>query len=238
VTAASREVIVLVPGIGNNARLWSHQAQTLANEYEVVIADYSGAESIEEMADRVVAQVTAASFSLVGFSLGGYVALQLMRSAAARVSRLALISTSPYADTEASKKNRDSLIRQALQDYPALLVQMGHFIVFPGGPNADTAREMLVTMGQELGVEEFCRQQQAAMHRADSREMLESIRCPVRVLCGREDKVTPVSGNQFLAEHIPGARLEIIEAAGHLLPLEKPQEVSAFLHRWLQGHSG
>jgi pimeloyl-ACP methyl ester carboxylesterase len=220
--------------MGNNARLWSAQVGELSGDYEVIVADYSGAESIGEMADRVLLQVPEGAFSLVGFSLGGYIALNLVGRIAERIERLALISASPFADSDDVIKQRQLLIAQAKEDYDSLLAGMGKFIVCPDGPLAGETREAVAVMGKQLGVEEFCRQQRAAMRRPDSREELSSIRLPVRVLCGAKDRVTPVSGNRYLAEHIPGASLQVLEDTGHLLPLERPAEVSGFLKEWLQ----
>lgn len=229
----TKAVVVLIPGLGNNSRLWAGQVEALSNDHEVIVADYCGAESIDEMADRVLAQVPAATCSLVGFSLGGYIALRLADRAAERIKRLAFVSSSPYADSEKAIQQRALLISKAVQNYSSLLEDMSQLIVFADGPNARSARETLIRMGQELGVEEFCRQQRAAMQRADSRELLSSIRCQVVVLCGKEDRVTPVSGNRHLADNIPGATLEIIHGAGHLLPLEHPAEVNRCLRGWL-----
>ena len=231
-------VVVLIPGLGNNARLWSEQITELSDEYEVIAPDYSGAETITEMADSVVSQIPVETFSLVGFSLGGYIALHLVSLVPARVERLAFISSSPYADTDKAIKQREFLIGQAHEAYESLLDDMGNFIVFAQGPRAHQAREALIRMGHELGAEEFCRQQRATMQRPDCRGLLASIACPVRVLCGREDPVTPVGGNRYLAENIRGASLQILDDAGHLLPLEKPAEVSQFLRHWLQAVAG
>lgn len=233
-TANARPVVVLIPGMGNNARIWTDQVSELSGDYEVIVADYSGAESIEEMADRVLAQVPAGAFSLVGFSLGGYIALDVVGREAERIERLALISSSPYADSEQAIQQREFLIDKALQDYDSVLEDMGNFVVFGDGPNAEHTREMLTIMGHELGVEEFCRQQRAAMMRPDCREQLGSIRCPVRVLCGENDPVTPVSGNRYLADNIRGASLQVVGDCGHLLPLERPAAVNRFLSDWLQ----
>lgn len=227
-------VVVLVPGMGNNARLWSAQVEELSANYEVVVGDYVGATSIEEMADRVLAQLPAGSFSLVGFSLGGYVAFNLVGRVAERIERLALISASPFADTQDVVRQREHLIGKAREVYDSVLVEMGKFIVYPEGPCARETRDVVRLMGKELGVDEFCRQQRAAMQRPDCRDILASIRCPVQVLCGAEDKVTPRSGNRYLADHIPGATIQVLEKTGHLLPLERPAEVSDFLLTWLQ----
>jgi pimeloyl-ACP methyl ester carboxylesterase len=199
----------------------------------VVVADYAGAESIQVMADRVLEQVPEGRFSLVGFSLGGYIALNLAARVADRIERLAFISASPFADSEQAIEQRQALIEQAHTNYKFVLENMSRFIVCTDGPLAREARKTAVTMGIELGVDEFCRQQRAAMQRPDAREQLSSIRCDVRVLCGADDKVTPVSGNRYIAEHLPGATLRVLERSGHLLPLERPTEVSAFLYEWL-----
>lgn len=225
---------MLVPGLGNNARLWAGQVTALSAEFEVIVAGYSGAKTIGEMAEAVLAQIPATTFALAGFSLGSYIALRLVSQHAERVSCFALISSSPFADAEPAIQQRRKLIEKAGQDYPKLLRDMSQFIVFADGPRAENARQELISMGLEMGAEEFCRQQRAAMQRPDMRDTLGSIHCPTRVLCGQEDKVTPVSGNRCLAESIPGARLEIIKAAGHLLPLERPAEVSHFLLEFLR----
>lgn len=229
-----RPVVVLIPGMGNNARLWSAQVAELSDNYDVIVADYSGAGSIDEMADHVLLHVPEGSFSLVGFSLGGYIALNLVGRVAERIDRLAFISASPFADSDEVIKQRKLLIEQAKEDYDSVLEGMGKFIVCPDGPHAGETRERVTVMGRELGVEEFCRQQRAAMLRPDSCEQLSSIRLPVRVLCGAKDRVTPVSGNRYIADHIAGASLQVLDDTGHLLPLERPAEVTGFLRDWLQ----
>lgn len=233
-TASVRPVVVLVPGMGNNARLWSQQVTALSSDYKVIVATYEGAESIEEMANRVLAQVPTGSFSLAGFSLGGYIALNLAGRHAERIDRLALISASPFPDSEQAIMERQLLIARAAENYDGVLADIAKFIVCPDGPFAREARDAVMVMGRELGVEEFCRQQRAAMQRPDAREALSSIETQVMVLCGAEDRVTPVSGNQYLADHIPGASLRVLERTGHLLPLERPVEVSQFLGQWLR----
>jgi pimeloyl-ACP methyl ester carboxylesterase len=231
--ASSKPLVVLVPGMGNTARLWSAQVSVLSRDAEVVVVDYVGAESTREMTDRVLAQVPDGRFSLVGFSLGATIALDLVGRAAERVERLAFISASPFADSDQAIKERQSLIAQAGKNYDAVLDGMSRFIVCPEGPLAGAARDTVVTMGQELGSVEFCRQQKAAMQRPDMRATLATIRCPVRILCGANDQVTPISGNRYIAEHISGATLEILDQSGHLLPLERPSEVNEFLLAWL-----
>lgn len=231
-----KPTLVLIPGLGNNARIWSAQISELSSDYEIVVPDYSSASSIDEMADCVLALVGAERFSLVGFSLGGYIALNLINRIPQRIERLAFISSSPYAESEVAAKQRKKIIDAVKQDYHSVLKNMGNAIVCSDGPNAETAREVLSLMGQEIDVEVFCRHQLATSQRVDSRAVLASIDCPVQVLVGEQDVVTPVSGNRFLAENIAGASLQVIENSGHLLPLERPQEVITFLRHWLESN--
>lgn len=229
-----KPTLVLIPGLGNNARIWAAQIEELSSDYELIVPDYSSAMSIEEMADGVLAEVCVERFSLVGFSLGGYIALNLIQRIPQRIERLAIISSSPYADSDQAAKQREKLIDAANKDYGAVLKNMAKAIVCSDGPNAETAREVLCLMGQEIDVDVFCRHQRAATQRADTRAVLASINCPVRVLVGAQDVVTPVSGNRFFAENISGASLQVIQDSGHLLPLERPNEVNTFLRQWLE----
>ena len=232
---ANKPTAVLIPGLGNTERLWSAQATALKPHCDVVIPDYRGSESIADMADTVMELTPEASpLSLVGFSLGGYIALDIMGRYTERIERLAFISSSPYADDEDTKRQRQRLMEKAAEDYTALLKDMAKFIVSPMASRADEARRILVAMGQDLGAEEFCRQQRVAMERRDCRDILATIQCPTDVLCGSEDPVTNVAGNRFIADNIKGATLTIVDGASHLLPLEAPVEVTAFLLDWLR----
>ena len=226
------KLTVLIPGLGNTRHLWREQFDVLSKFGRVIIPDYTGSITIEEMADQVLKDVAGTRMSLVGFSLGGYIALEIVKRVPGQIERLAFISASPFADNDIAKSQRIRLIEKAAVDYEALLEDMGQFIVSPKSPNMAEARELVVEMGRELGAIEFCAQQRATMGRADCCEILPSIQIPTRILCGEKDLITPVSGNEYLAKHIPNATIEIVAGAGHLLPLENPARVNSFLLAW------
>ena len=225
--------VVLIPGMGNTPLLWQAQRESLDSDFNLVLADYRGSSTIEEMADSVLALMPDSPVALAGFSLGGYIALDIVRRYPQRLRQLAFISSSPYADSQAAIEQRHKLIAKSHIDYATLLQDMGKFIIYPKGPNAVEARQCLLEMGLDLGAEEFCRQQNATMQRQDQQELLPMINIPTRVLCGDRDIVTPPAGNQLIADQIPGAKINIIQDSGHLLPLEQPEQVSFFLRKWL-----
>ena len=97
-----------------------------------------------------------------------------------------------------------------------------------------TVEEMAIRTGREA----FIREERAIVSRADSLPLLGGITCPVLVLCGRQDALTPLERHEEMVGAIPGSKLEIIENCGHLSTLERPAEVSAALRRWLLSRGG
>src|SRR5689334_21514444 len=104
--------IVLVPGLNCSARLYADQVPVLWGFGSVTIADHPRDDSVAAIAGRVPATAPP-RFALVGLSMGGYVALAIMREAAERVARLALLDTSARPDTAEQSERRRGLIALA-----------------------------------------------------------------------------------------------------------------------------
>jgi pimeloyl-ACP methyl ester carboxylesterase len=174
-------------------------------------------------------------FALAGLSMGGYIALEIMRQARARVLKLALLDTAARADTpEQSQKRRDFIDLaergRLLGVTDALLPLLIHRSRLDDTALITTVRQMASNTGKDA----FVREERAIMSRANSLPLLSSIACPTLVLCGRQDALTPLDRHDEMAAAIPGARLEVVEDCGHLSTLEKPAEVSAALRDWLR----
>ena len=120
-TRAGKPALVLVPGMGNTPMLWDAQREALADDYDVIIPDCRGSESVAQMADCVRDSLRQGENALAGFSLGGYVALSLAERFPDRITRLALISSTPFADDDRAKAQRLRLIEKAREDYSGLL---------------------------------------------------------------------------------------------------------------------
>ena len=174
-------------------------------------------------------------FALAGLSMGGYVALEIMRQAPERVLRLALLDTTARADTPEQTERRKVQIE---------MVKAGRFreipgMLFPLLVHADrredaSLRAIVDEMFFDVGPEAHIRQQTAIMGRADVRGDLSSIRCPALIVVGDGDQLTPPALAKEIAEGIGGARLAIVPGCGHLSTLEQPAFVTGVLVKWLQ----
>lgn len=166
--------------------------------------------------------------------MGGYVALEVMRQAPGRVTRLALLNTHARPDSAEATENRKRLMALAEKDFPAVIAAQ-----MPKLVNAEHLADAEITatiseMALATGKEAFQRQQRAIMGRIDSRPHLAKIACPTLVLAGREDALMPVELLEELARGIPNARLAIVEGSGHTASLEQPEEVTDLLRDWLE----
>ena len=226
--------LILVPGLLCDEDLWRDQLPALAPHAEVSITmEQTRHESISAIAAAILAAAPS-RFALAGLSMGGMVALELMRQAADRVTRLALLDTSARANTEEELKVRAGRIA---------LVQAGHVDIMLGlqlsrflpltrlvdVPLVDRALKMM----RRVGAATYIRQERAGMRRIDSRPSLGAITCRTLVLCGRQDAATPLALSEEIAAAIAGARLEVIEDCGHLSTMEQPDAVNRALVDWL-----
>jgi len=226
--------LVLVPGLLCDALLWTAQIEALEGHVECWVADHTRSATMAGVAADVLRDAPFERFAVAGLSMGGYVALEIVRQAAQRVDRLALLDTSARADTPEQLEKRQGLIALARRGRfigvtQALLPLLLHRARLGDDKLVSTVKKMAINIGQEA----FIRQELAIMSRADSLPLLPAITCPTLILCGRQDALTPPERHEEMARALPAAHLRVIEECGHLSTLERPAEVSAALQRWL-----
>jgi pimeloyl-ACP methyl ester carboxylesterase len=226
--------LILIPGLLLDQRLWRPQIEALSGLARCWVAEPTTSDTMAGLASDVLAAAPFERFALAGLSMGGYVALEIIRRAAGRVARLALLDTSARADAPEQSKRRNDFIE---------LAQRGRFLgvtdallpalVHPSRLKDEPLVALIKAMAKDVGKDAFIRQERAIMSRADSRALLPSIAVPALVLCGRQDAIAPLARHEEMAQAIPGAHLEVIEDCGHLSTLEKPDDVSRALRAWL-----
>jgi pimeloyl-ACP methyl ester carboxylesterase len=226
--------ILLLPGTLCDARIFEPFADTFAG-HPVIDIPVSGADSTVSLARRILADAPP-FFALVGFSLGGIVALEIAAIAPDRVAGLALIATTARPDRIENAALRRGAVADArargLAAYFADHVWPGS--TAPANQNNAILQALGVTMAITVGPDAFAEQAEIAIARADSRPRLPALKMPTLVLCGSADTICPPERHREIADAIPNAELVIIPDAGHFVLLEAPAAVVTSLARWLQ----
>ena len=224
--------VVFIPGLLNDERLWQHQTDFLSQHTDVMVADLSKDNSLAAMAQRILQQAPP-QFALVGLSMGGYVAFEVMRQAPERVTKLALFDTSARPDNINSAKHRQATIQSLkIGKFMGVTNKLLPQIIHPSRVHEPIAEE-IKAMAQRIGGTGFIHQQTAILERIDSRPSLSQIQVPTLVAVGENDLVTPVKLAQEIHDGIADSRLYIFKECGHLPPLECPDETTHLLHDWL-----
>ena len=227
--------LLLLPGLLNDARLFQFQIEDLSDIAQSTVGDLTVADTIAELAADVLAHAPP-KFALAGLSMGGYVALEIMRQAPERVQGLALLGTSARPDTPESTANRHKLMAQAETNFQIVLDMLMPKLVHPSRMTYNSIVDTVYSMGNRIGKDNFLKQQRAIIGRIDSRPHLGQIAgCPTMILCGRDDILTPLALHEEMAAAIPGARLVVIDECAHLSTMGQPKLVSEAMRVWLRG---
>lgn len=228
------KTILFLPGLLCDAALWAHQTAAFGAANTCVVADMTQDDSLGGMAERAMRDLPE-RFALVGLSMGGYVAMEIMRRAPARVERLALLDTSARADPPERIDIRDGLIAQVEEGaFDAVIEQHFQSFVHPSRLHEMALMATIRASAMAVGPKAYVRQQNAILQRPDSRPDLGRITCPTLVLCGDADALTPPALHHEMAAAISGAELVEVPTCGHLAPLERPDDVNAALNAWLE----
>lgn len=226
--------LVLVPGLLCDAALWRPQVTQFNSERSITIADTTQDDSIAWIAARLVAAAPP-RFALAGLSMGGYVALEVMRQAPDRVERLALLDTSARPETPDSAEVRRSLMNVAEEGtFRGVTTRLMPRLIHPSRLEDEELTGTIMQMALNIGKDAYLRQQTAILNRIDSRPSLSRISCPTLVLVGHEDQRTPPDHASEMAADIRNAKLVVVPDCGHLSTIERPEAVNKALGHWFE----
>jgi pimeloyl-ACP methyl ester carboxylesterase len=224
---------VLVPGLLCSPRLYAEQIPALWRFGPVTVATHRFDDRMATIADRILAAAPP-RFALVGLSMGGYVAFEIMRQAADRVTRLALLDTTARPDTaEQTGRRQDQIALARSGGFDEVVDDLFHLWVREARRRDPALRRVLRQMAEETGPDAFIRQQTAIMNRPDSRPLLAAIDCPTLVVVGADDAITTPRHAREIVDGVSGARLVVVPECGHLSTLEQPAAVTRTLVDWL-----
>lgn len=228
------DTLILIPGLACTARLFEPQISVLSKDREVIVADHRQDDSMASIAARLLKDAPE-RFALAGLSMGGYVAMEVMRQAPGRVSRLALLDTTARPDTPETHQNRERQIALAgAGRFEDIFTTLWPRLVHPERQGDRDLQDIVFGMMRETGPEVFIRQQHAIMGRPDSRPLLPNIEIPTLILVGEGDAITPPDVAREMADLIEWVSLTVIPRAGHTSTLEQPERVNQALRMWLE----
>ena len=226
--------LVLIPGMMCDARLFGPQVDAFSMDYDLIFASITEEASVTKLAERVLSQ-SPVRFAVAGLSMGGIVAMEMLRIAPQRIERIALMDTNPMAETEQVKAGRVPQMMAVREGRLASVMrdEMKPKYLAPG-PGRKDVLDLCMKMALDIGPHAFLRQSRALMDRPDQSETLRGSTIPSLILCGRYDKLCPITRHEYMASLMPHATFEIIEDAGHLPTLENPDATNQALARWLE----
>lgn len=225
-------VLILIPGLLNDAELWRDQIAALSSRFDIRVADITRGETMDALVDDVFGLADGA-VSVAGFSLGGYVAQAMLKYSPERIERLALLDTAIRPDTPERAAERAKLTRLATASGRFLGIgdRLLKTYLSPAHAENPEMAGRVQDMTQRLGAEVFVRQ--SGLEREDGEAALRAFTGPALVLCGAVDQITPPDGHVEIAGMMPQAELVIVPGAGHLTPIEAPDVVNDALTRWM-----
>ena len=227
--------VILLPGLASDAALWRHQVPALAAAgHTVHVSDaHARADTLSGMAHELLAD-HAGPLVLVGTSMGGILALEVFRQAPERVAALALLGSNARPDTPQMIQLRTAAVLEFEQGRVDEILRANvPFALYPSRQGDMVLVSDYFEMIRRAGAVQLIRQNRAIMARPDSRPLLPRVRCPVLLVCGDADALTPPDCSREIAAAVPQAQLHLLPACGHLLTWECPAEVNALLLGWL-----
>ena len=224
---------VLLAGNMCDARLWTREVRACLRH--AVDADLSLDDTVDAMARRALAAVEGPLLP-VGFSMGGIVALRMADLAPERIAGLVLLDTNAAADLPeraAARPRQQADVRAGALERVVVEELKPNYLAAANRGDA-ALLDLLRDMAMGLGPDVFVRQSEGLRTRPDQRRVLPTLDVPVLLACGAEDRLCPPDWHRDMAATAPRATLHVVEDAGHMLPLERPDALARHLDRWLK----
>ena len=236
--STARHTLVLIPGLLCDATVWLHQRAALADIADVQVCDHGNRDSLAAMA-KAILDSAPPRFAIAGHSMGGRVALEVYRAAPKRISGIALLDTGYGALASGVAGEREvagrlALLETARRDGMRAMARdwvkgMVHSARLAERPLVDPILEMFESRTPEI----YAAQTRALVNRPDARRVMNMIRCPTLIVCGREDSWAPVQRHLEMSAAIAGSTFIEIADCGHMCTMERPEAVTAAMKKWL-----
>ncbi len=230
--------VVWLPGTLCDVRLFAPLFPLLGDGWAHHVPDVAAHDSVSAVA-RAVLDAAPPRFSLAGLSYGGIIAFEVLRQAAERIERLALLHTTPLPPSDAMRARLALYADMARAgDFRAITTDhLKDTLLHPEHRHHPALRRVVLEMALAVGAAGFLNQVCAQLGRPDSTPDLPRIAVSTLVLTGAQDTVCPPDLHARMAAAIPRAHLIILDECGHLSPLEQTTAAADALRAWLHDWS-
>ena len=225
--------LVFIPGMMCDSRLFQPQISEFSKQYLVCITPVSYSDSIEKISFEILRQLPQ-KFTLIGLSMGGILAMEIIKKVPERVMKIVLMDTNFKPETEEIKSRRFPQIKLVNE---GLLVDVMCKQIQNNYLRTDRKNkkvfDLCLSMANDLGKEVFINQSKALATRKDYTLTLKNIKVPSLIICGEYDRLCPIKVHREMESLIDNSTLEIIPDAAHLPTLEQPAYLNKILTKWL-----
>ena len=215
--------IVLMPGMMCSQDVFYHQINVLENFFNVIVIEFNEHRDIELGVKNLVSNLPN-KFHLIGHSMGGIVAMELVKQHSKKVLSLALLNTNPYEEKQELKDKRNKTLKE-LDSLDLISLMKSDYIsrYFPDDcRDKNKLIQQCVDMASILDKKVFYNQSVALRDRKDQTSILENVDCKTLIICGERDQLCPVSYHSDMNKMIKSSDLIVLEGVGHMPMIECP----------------
>ncbi len=224
--------LLFIAGALATKKIWHMQTNLFPKDWQIDYLELNNTPCITSIAEQYSLR-SKDKFSIIAFSMGGYVALDLFQFIPEKIEKLILINSAARELCQKGKDERQrsvSLIERGKFNF--LIDQIFHNSVYESTNNFQII-SFLKEMAYEVGAEHYQTQLKAMINKPDQSYILKNIQCPVLLLAGREDNVMPNERSQHIASQVKHADLIYLNHCGHMAMLEQPKIFNRIISNWL-----
>ena len=225
--------LVFIPGMMCDSRLFLPQIIEFSKQYMICSIPVSSSDTIENISIEILRYLPT-KFTLIGLSMGGILALEIIKKVPERVMKIVLMDTNYKSETAEIKSRRVpqiKLVNEGLLE-DVMCQQIKNNYLRKDEKNQEIF-DLCLSMANDLGKEIFINQSKALSARKDYKATLKNINVPSLIICGEYDRLCPIKVHMEMESLIKNSTLEIIPNAAHLPTLEQPAYVNKILRKWL-----
>jgi pimeloyl-ACP methyl ester carboxylesterase len=230
-----RETLVFIPGTLCDERVFAPQLSHFETRYHCQVVIPQGAATMEGMAHEALESIEAPSFNLVGFSLGGILAMAMLPFAHQRIKRLALLNTNHLPDHAERQTQRTRFVAETRAGgfHDVLRSEIQSRYLGPGVHDKTSMLNHILDMALAIGPSLYIDQMLAARDRKDATPQLKAFKGPTLLLCGDDDTVCPPEKHYAMQDLVAGSLCVTLPNTGHYSTFEAPGAVNEALETWL-----